>query len=80
MMYPFVTSLALSFLILVGVALIVEGFDIHAKEQYLFCHGIFRPCGDAQYSHAQKTRGADQTVQPLCNEPRQRRIIRQRNY
>ncbi len=56
--------LALSFLILVGVTLIVEGFDVHVpKRLYLLCDGVLGIGGDAQYPHAQETGGTGQAAQ-----------------
>ena len=59
MMYPFVTSLALSFLILVGVALIVEGFDVHVPKGSIYFAMAFA--------------GAVETFNVMAKRNRQRR-------
>jgi predicted tellurium resistance membrane protein TerC len=47
--HPTVKVLALSFLILIGVMLMVEGFHTHIpKEIHLFCDGVFLCRGDVE--------------------------------
>ena len=47
---------SLSFLILVGVTLMVEGFDVHVPKGYIYFSNGFRDRRDAEHTHAQKTR------------------------
>jgi predicted tellurium resistance membrane protein TerC len=39
--HPTIKMLALSFLILVGVTLIVEGFDVHVPKGYIYFYMVF---------------------------------------
>jgi predicted tellurium resistance membrane protein TerC len=47
--YPTVKMLALSFLILVGVALIAEGLGVHFPKGYIYFHVLLHGCGSAEY-------------------------------
>lgn len=46
--HPTVKMLALSFLLLIGFSLVVEGIHVHIQRIYLFCDGIFCYGRDAQ--------------------------------
>ena len=57
--HPTIKILALSFLILVGVTLIVEGFDVHVPKGYIYFAMAFSVAVEFhQSSHAQENCGA----------------------
>ncbi len=62
--HPTLKMLALSFLILVGVALVAEGAEIPCSARlHLLCHGLFGLRGDAQYPGAPPGTGAGAPAQ-----------------
>ena len=70
--HPTIKILALSFLILVGVTLMVEGFDVHVpKRLHLLLHGFFRDRRDAEHTHARKRATPIKLHSRYAEEPRQ---------
>ena len=52
--HPTIKMLALSFLVVVGVVLVAEGFGHHVPKGYVyFAHGLLAGRRDAQHPHAQ---------------------------
>ena len=72
--HPTLKMLALSFLVMIGLSLIIEGWDHEAARKtaseklYLFRHGIFLYCGNAEYGNAQPGSKEKDNVVEL-NEP-----------
>jgi predicted tellurium resistance membrane protein TerC len=64
--HPTIKMLALSFPVMIGVALIAEGFAFHIpKGGYLLCHGVFRRRRNAEHQDVQtigQARGVAQTM------------------
>ncbi len=65
--HPTVKMLALSFLLLIGMTLIGEGFEVHIpKGLYLFCDGLLGAGGDAEPEDtAQESPGSSARAAPL---------------
>jgi predicted tellurium resistance membrane protein TerC len=55
--HPTVKILALSFLILVGVTLMAEGFDVHVPKGYIYFSMAFSVCVEMLNIRMRKTRG-----------------------